>query len=150
MTTTHPSQPLADQMVAGFRALADTIANNPQLAEYLRYANFNQLLVSTTGEADKPKLMAEFIRAGKANGATISKSGDEKWFNLDITWGPIGLHVFAAREDVCERVVTGVETVTKTVPDPALLAAVPQVEVTEQVETVEWVCRPLLAETAPQ
>ena len=25
-----------------------------------------------------------------------------------------------------------------------------QVEVTEQVETVEWVCRPLLAETAPQ
>ncbi len=45
---------------------------------------------------------------------------------------------------MCKKVVT-TETVTRTVPDPAVLATVPMVEVTQDVENVEWVCEPLLA-----
>jgi hypothetical protein len=58
-----------------------------------------------------------------------------------------GLHfdAVAYRSAVCERVVTGTGTVTRTVPDPDALANVPTVEVTETVEHVEWVCAPLLA-----
>lgn len=50
--------------------------------------------------------------------------------------------VTASREAVCERVVVGVTTVTREVPDPSVV--VPLVEVTEEVETVEWKCSPLL------
>lgn len=49
----------------------------------------------------------------------------------------------AYRDEVCERVVTGVETVTRRIPDPSV--TVPTVEVTDEVETVEWRCGPILA-----
>ncbi|HET6291734.1 MAG TPA: hypothetical protein VFG33_00115, partial [Kribbella sp.] len=57
--------------------------------------------------------------------------------------GVIEVHVGAYRDQVCERVVTGTREVTKTVPDPSVV--VPDVEVTETVEDVEWICGPLLA-----
>ena len=59
--------------------------------------------------------------------------------------GDVTVKMLASRDEVCERVVTGVETVTETVPDPELVAQVPLVEVNRAVELVEWVCRPLLA-----
>ena len=51
-----------------------------------------------------------------------------------------GLHVvaYAGRDRVCERVVTGIETVTV----PAVEA---KPETTEEREIVEWRCAPLLA-----
>lgn len=55
------------------------------------------------------------------------------------------VHIYTPREKVCRKVVTTAE-VTKTVPDPTV--EVPQVEITETVETVEWVCEPLLAASA--
>jgi hypothetical protein len=61
----------------------------------------------------------------------------------------IALVAVADRDQVCERVVTGTREVTKTVPDPDALAAVPTVEVTEVVEEVEWRCMPLLADREP-
>lgn len=55
--------------------------------------------------------------------------------------GGIRYGVQAYREQVCERVVVGTETVE--VPDPEALAAVPRV--TQEREIVEWRCEPVLA-----
>jgi len=70
--------------------------------------------------------------------------GDTSYFDAVATiGGVIEVHVGAYRDQVCERVVTGTREVTKTVPDPSVV--VPDVEVTETVEDVEWICGPLLA-----
>ncbi|GAB3471800.1 hypothetical protein [Actinophytocola sediminis] len=135
---------LATDLAAGYRALADLIDANPDLAAHMRYIPKN-ILVPVSGEDDPRAIIAAFARTGLRHGATV-----EKWIRgsnsgVAIAWGQINLDVYAGRDEVCERVVTGVETVTKTVPDPEALAAVPTVEVTEQVEQVEWRCRPLLA-----
>jgi hypothetical protein len=138
---------LAAKLVAGLRALAETIEANPHLADDLRYC-WDAVNVPLQGQRRAPAAMAEWARAALNNGAKVTKGGNDKYFTTAISWGEVGIHVYAPRDEVCERVVTGVETVTKTVPDPVALAAVPQVEVTELVETVEWVCRPLLAAEA--
>ena len=52
----------------------------------------------------------------------------------------MSLEVWTNRANVCERVVTGTRTITETVRDPALVDAVPLVEVTREEEIVEWVC----------
>lgn len=145
MSTQHPSQQLADEYAAGFRALADLFQANPALAEHARYAQFDKIMVSANSEEQPAAVLAEFVRAAKARGFKIAKDGSDKWFHVGLTSGRVGLDVFAAREEVCERVVTGTETVTKTVKDPAILATVPDVEVTEEVEIVKWECKPLLA-----
>lgn len=137
---------LAHQQAAGLRALADMIELHPQLAEALRYTidKVNVPIGHVVG--DVRAAMADFVRAGARSGATVTKEQDDTWSGVTLLWGPVGIHVYAARAAVCERVVTGVETVTKTVPDPEALAAVPTVEVTEEVEQVEWRCHPLLAD----
>jgi len=139
--TVHPDQAIADDMAAGFRALANMFQAHPEVAAISRYS-FDEIL---TFPRNSDELRA-YVRAAKKHGATITKDVGSTYFYARLAWGPVGIKASAAREEVCERVVTGVETVTKTVPDPAALAAVPQVEVTEQVETVEWICRPLLAD----
>jgi hypothetical protein len=83
-----------------------------------------------------------------ATGAEVAKDYVSDWAGVNLSWGAIGLHVYARRDQVCERVVTGTETVTRTVKDPAALAEVPEVEVTEEVEIVKWECKPLLASTS--
>ena len=50
------------------------------------------------------------------------------------------------RPQVCRKVITGTQIVTETVPDPDVLATVPTVEVTKEVETFEWVCDPILGD----
>jgi len=133
---------LAQGHAAGLRAMADMLDAHPELAEAMRYSTY--LNVGLAFAEDKRAALAAWIRAAKAHGATVKKSGD-KYVTVELRWGRIGFDVFASREQVCERVVTGTETVTTSVPDPDALAAVPTVEVTETVETVEWRCTPLLA-----
>ncbi len=144
MTTTEPDRTveLAQQQAAGLRALADLIESNPDLGEKMRYCGVDNIHVPV----DDKTTMAAFIRAGKRHGATITKNAMGKWFMVNIGWGPVGLDVFAAREEVCERVVVGTETVTETVKDPDLLAQVPDVEITTEREVVEWRCHPILAD----
>lgn len=128
----------------GLRALATLIEQNPELAEHFRHTI--GIINVPVNSVDEPvPLIAAFTRAAMALGARVEKEYGEHWGGVNLTWGPVGIHVYAARDKVCERVVTGTETVIKNVPDPEALAAVPTVEVTEEVETVEWVCRPLLA-----
>lgn len=126
----------------GLRALAAMIEAHPEIpASYLE----SHFCVWSPTSADE---LAAIARAAMRHGAKVEKDIGDRHYNLKITWGGICAKALASRGEVCERVVTGMETVTKTVPDPAALAAVPTVEVTEEVEISEWVCKPLLAESS--
>ncbi|MEV6879145.1 hypothetical protein [Amycolatopsis sp. NPDC051128] len=149
MTTTE--KPLHVQRAEALRAqaagilrLADMVEANPELpAEYLKPS---KKITVTAWYASSPAQLAAIARAGMAHGAKVDKDiVGEDIYRLRLSWGWFTAEALAQRGEVCERVVTGIETVTKTVRDPAALAAVPTVEVTETVENVEWVCRPLLA-----
>lgn len=129
------------EMAEGMCQLAAMIEANPQIP-----VSYPKGTVSlTVWHAPSPEQMAVIARAALAHGAKVEKKIDDELYTLKVSWGSFTAHALAMRNDVCERVVTGTETVTKTVPDPAALAAVPTVEVVEEVEHVEWVCRPLLA-----
>lgn len=141
MTEPTLEQPEAD-LIAGLRSLAGMLEARPDLARRIRYSS-PQILVS----ADDKQEVAEFVRAAKAHGATITKSASDasNYFSALCQFGRITLDVYVPREEMCERVVVGTETVTTKVPDPVALAAVPHVEVTETVEKVEWRCHPIMA-----
>ncbi len=138
----------ATSLANGLRALADFITANSQLAEPLApYIGFHY--VAAWGTPDQKTLVAELVKAGaRFPGATVDKHYFDNYFNVDIRFGDeVTLHVSGDRDAVCERVVVGTDTVTKRVKDPELLAQVPEIDVTETVDRVEWRCWPLLAET---
>ncbi|MGW1682472.1 hypothetical protein [Saccharopolyspora sp. NPDC002376] len=133
---------LAQQQAAGLRALADMIEANPEIpATYLD--EFFGINVWNPKSAEE---MAAIARAALKHGAKVEKDIGETLYNLTISWGPFKAKALGNRGAVCERVVTGTETVTRKVPDPSVV--VPMVEVTEEVETFEWRCAPLLAADA--
>lgn len=68
------------------------------------------------------------------------EADDSIHFRLLQRFGPIAYQVYAGREDVCERVVTGIREVTVDEPDPDAVAALPKITRTETVEEVEWRC----------
>lgn len=151
MTTTEyatETSTLAQNLTAGFRALADMIEGHSELAEEFRYM-VEGINIPVNTAADPKAMLAAFIRAAKQHGAKIKKRNTDTWGGAILSWGAVGLHIYAARDKVCERIVTGTETVTRTVPDPDALAKVPEIEVIETVETVEWICSPLLADARP-
>lgn len=130
----------AAEMAAGLRALADMIQAHPEVVDDLRYP-LNWMMTSVDGRTEVSRL----ARAGAKSGAAVKKHGTDRFAGVDIAFGPVNLRVYADREEVCERVVTGTREVTKEVPDPEALAAVPTVTVTEVVEDVEWRCASFLA-----
>jgi len=144
------AQRLADQLAEGLDNLARFVRDNPQFADEMRYTLGQTLSVPLTYRSDQRSRVAAFARALTRAGHKITKkpfgTGD-KLFGFEAKMGPLGfgLAVWGARDEVCERVVVGTETVTRQVPDPELLAAVPIVTVTETVEQVEWRCGSLLA-----
>lgn len=133
-------QSLAEQQAAGLRALADMLEQNPELAKHAAYLDSANVFF-----VDNAEDHAAIARAARQHGAQVTKQPSESLYNLRLSWGPMAAMVLASRGDVCERVVTGTRTVTQKVPDPELLAEVPEVEVTAEVEDFEWVCRPLLS-----
>ncbi len=140
---------LARELADGLRAAAALVEELPELALSLQYS-VRPLHIPVMHRDNPVHLLAAAARASLARGGTVSKSYDDKYGNVDVAFGPVQLQVYVNREQVCERVVTGVTKVTETVPDPALLAEVPLVEVTKEVEQVEWRCRPLLAVDTPE
>ncbi len=142
MTEQHPNQKTADEQATGLRALANALEANPELAQFVRIGLGH---IGTHVFDSEREKFATFVRAFKAGGAEITKDYHDKYAMVKATFGPVVVVIQADREEVCERVVVGTETVTKTVKDPAVLATVPDVEITEQVEIVEWQCKPLLA-----
>ena len=144
----HPDAQLATDLASGLRLLAIMIEENPEIA-----ANFSHSLqwsgISVhLNSSDRIAEMTNLGRIARRHGATTTKDVTESMHNLVCDFGGVKTKVLAYREEVCERVVVGTETVTKTVKDPEILATVPEVEVTEEVEIVEWQCKPLLAAEA--
>lgn len=128
--------------ITGLRALADALEQQPELP--LPYdGTLSELSVFTQTKAEA----AAYARLlpGKVDKAVT----DDRNYGFQLLGALHGLRVrvYAPREQVCERVVLGTETVTREVPDPEALAAVPTTTVTETVEKVEWRCTPLLAPT---
>lgn len=144
-------QALADKIADGLTALADFVRANPHLAVHMKYTGLTHHVGISVSIADDPRdAVAAFARALNRAGYPVTKkpfgTGDSLFgISADIGETGFGLDVWADRNEVCERVVTGTETVVKEVPDPELLAAVPTVKVVETVETVEWHCGSLLA-----
>lgn len=124
------------EYVAGLRMLADLLEQNPELLK-----PHGAIQIIPLGEQQSREQLAAWARAlpGKKD-----KEINDQFANLVGTLRGLKVKIVAYRDEVCERVTTGVETVTKMVKDPDALAAVPEVEVTEEVEQYEWVCRPML------
>lgn len=146
---TPPTEPSAADVIevrtlaANLHQLADLIADTPGLAPAVRYA-FGGINCYVMSQHNPRAVLAAVARAGLKHGAHVTKDiGD--YAGVVVRFGEVGVHVYAARGEVCERIVTGTREVTKEVPDPDALAAVPKVTVTETVEDVEWKCTPLLA-----
>lgn len=145
MTTTDTVQQNTDRaaaLAAGLRELANMIEKNPALLDIsaIRYV-FDRALVSVDTRED----VSALARAGARSGAKVTKHVGSKYAGVDIAFGSASLHVYADRDEVCERIVIGTREVTEEVPDPEALAAVPKVAVTKIVEDVEWRCSSFLA-----
>lgn len=137
------------EYIAGLREIADWLEAHPEVP--LPY------LATTQGGKGFENALHIYLRSGgnqKAELAAIARAmgkaekvTDDKLDRLNLVRRFAGIAVIAVadRDEVCERVVTGVETVTRKVKDPKALAAVPEVEVTEEVETYEWRCTSILS-----
>jgi hypothetical protein len=132
---------------AGLRVLAVIVENHPEVPLPFHGAHSPLTFHFLAGNGDRER-MAAAARAlpctwrkgtrdyGELGGAYFDLTGDLAGLKVQLT---------AAREDVCERIVTGTREVTEMVKDPVLLAAIPLVPVTREVEEVEWRCRPVTA-----
>ena len=128
------------EYIRGLRALADALDNDDTLPLPFPGTTSCDLSIFTKTKAE----VAAFARLmGKADKHVT----DSETYGFKLTGSIHGLclMIHAPREAVCERVVTGTHEVTREVPDADALAAVPTSTVTETVETVEWICSPLLA-----
>lgn len=137
-------------VAADLRTLADAVEGNPFLAALIAQG-FGSSLFPLYAAAEEQRdnlreLMAETVRQLQplATGP-IKKQYSDKWFYAAVPMRAIKLELAEEREQVCTRVVTGVETVTEEVPDPEYIAAAPTITRTREIETVEWQCEPLMS-----
>lgn len=134
-----------EEQIAGALELIAWLEAHPEVPMPYHLSPSGYVLIMTHTVADPKATLADIARAipGKIQKTTY---GDE--FEISGRVGGIEVKATAVRNEVCERVVTGIHKVTKQVPDPDALAALPKITVTTTVEDVEWVCGPLLADKA--
>ncbi|MGW4123668.1 hypothetical protein [Nocardia sp. NPDC004711] len=147
--------PAASDVAADLRALADLAEGDGFIAAVL-HGVFERSIFPEHSAAysieggmivrEVPAILAETIRRIKplATGP-VAKTYSDGFHESRIGLRALALRLTARRNDVCERIVTGVTQVTEEVPDPEYLAAAPMVSVTREVEQVEWRCEPILA-----
>jgi hypothetical protein len=135
--------------ITGLRMLADLLEQNPDVK-----------LPYDSGAAPSPARRvtlyflhsrdpkADLTRFARLLPGRVDKEFSDNTFSVVGRLAGLHIEATAYRDAVCERVVTGTRTVTTMVPDPNWNG--PMVEQTDEVEDVEWVCHPLLAETAEQ
>lgn len=132
--------------IEGLHQIADFLAEHPEvplpaLGDYAsgEYQPTLAIFLRGDDQRDSRTKLADVARAmGRAEKSTHHEFAIWRRFSGMI------LTAYAQRAEVCERVVTSTREVTKEIPDPEALAAVPKVTVTETVEDVEWVCAPLM------
>lgn len=139
MSTAEQSSidPVADY-VAGLRELADFYEANPTMP--LPYHGTHAPLnIWSLGDEPREALAAIARMMGRAE-----KSTDEHFFKVARSFGPIRLEAGAYHEEVCERVVTGVDVDEYDEYDEAAyeaaVADVPKVTRRVEREVVEWQC----------
>lgn len=138
--------------IDGLRCLAD-ILEDDDAVPLPYHGDGTAITISAFLNAPDPR--AALAAAARAfRGMTWRKDVRESeygdYFDLEGELHGLKLVLTAYRDAVCERVVTGTREVTEMVKDPEALAAVPEVEVTRTVETVEWVCGSVLAPAAQE
>lgn len=139
---------------ANLRTVAALIEANPQLPLPAVFAyGTGNIDVSWQILHNKDDDQAQRDTARAILAAVGGKWDKKPWDDADVNRfdftqkrDGMRLEIYARRDAICERVVTGTETVTREVPDPDALAAVPTTTVTDVVETVEWRCEPILTE----
>jgi hypothetical protein len=133
------------EYIAGLRALADLLEQQPAMP------------LPSTGRLEWQfgfKYTDEERRAALAQAARLmpcrldkndpgSGDYDARYFTLAGNLHGLHVELWAEREQVCSRVVTGTREVVKTIP-----TATEEVTVIEDV--VEWICHPLLAEAVAE
>ena len=149
-----PAAPAADEDAAraahikGLRALADKLEAHPEVPLPFD-GRLNAVAFHFLAGDDPAAALAAAARAlggrWKKTTRDYGEMGGGAYLDLTGTLHGLKIMLTAARDAVCERVVTGSREVTERVPDPALLAAVPVIEVTKTVDTVSWVCSPVMA-----
>lgn len=126
--------------IAGLYALAAALDNDPDLPLPYHGAS-SELLVFVDTKAE----VVTYARLLHGKVDKVVTDDPNYGFTIRGTLAGLRVSVFAPRNEVCERVVVGTREVTREVPDPEALAAVPTTTVTEVVDDVVWECRPLLA-----
>lgn len=129
---TDPEQvAFARQRANALRSLADFIEDKPELAG--AYSNL-RILVSAGGEDEMARLVRQL-------GGARTKEGTDKYLCVVRDFGAdVAIEVFTHREEVCEAVVVGTETVE--IPDPDV--DVPTITVERDV--IRWECSPVLSQ----
>jgi len=111
---------LENDFIQGLRDMADFLENNPHLIQYyggVAIHNFAE-------DVNELKVMA--------TGGKWDKESSGGYFTLRKDFGPHHISINAIRDEVCERVEVGVETVEVYDPDA------PKITVTRPV--YEWNC----------
>lgn len=135
MTRRYTERDQRVEWAESLRALARLIEANPELP--MPYS-IDASWIETDAEATRDMMRA----FAKAVPGQKRKRVSEAQYNLEAKIGPVRLTAIAWREEVCERVVVGTDTVTI----PATEAVEAQPERTEEREVVEWRCHPILAD----
>lgn len=128
------------------RELADFMERSPEYQEVFRLSLDRIQAFTSIGRPeddandDKAKLN-RFIDAGLASGASVDKNYLGAYADVSLSFGDgsVCLVLSASRDEVCERRVTGTETVTRKKMPPREEWP----EITEEVEKVEWNCHSL-------
>ena len=129
------------EYVAGLRALADLIEKNPTLPlPSKRRAEWAFGFAYGSDEARRAAIAeaARIIPGRLDKNDPTASDYNAKYYVLTGKLHGLEIELWAERDQVCRRVVTGTREVTKEIP-----TAVEEVTITEEI--VEWVCEPLLA-----
>ena len=124
--------------IDGLRLLATVLEQHPEVPLPFYGEEYSPLLVGFFGAPDEAReRMAAAVRALPC---AFTKNPTDDWLNLNGQLSGLHIRLYAARDAVCTRRVTGTEEreVEEEV-TPAVTRTV-----TKQVEVVEWDCGPVL------
>lgn len=133
----------------GLRALADWIDQHPELDIPMevehgwaggRYT-IGVLGYDPVSKRIREDIPGDFAAAVRALGGHRHKQADEDTMRVCRDFGPgVSLEIWTGRDDICEGVVVGTETVeVERIIQPAVVE-----KVTEERDVIEWRCAPLI------
>lgn len=128
-------------IAAGYRHIADLIESGQAPIPMNIHVSFS---VGRQDEEDPAGAAAELRRALGGGHYSKKEGGGGAYLYLEGMCGGLPVQLWLDRNAVCERRVVGTDTVTEVVRVGEDTR--PVETVTREVERVEWVCSPLLAD----